>query len=111
MNSVSPLTTRQAVLNYYQSNATRARGARNYDESRPWVWFYETFVCGRLPFNVFAGLLNNSKLVREHDVVLMLVLPTVFLVGAYAALRGSFAGKTLSISERRAIGYMAFTIL
>lgn len=67
-------------------------------------------LCGRLPFNAFAGLSNINKLVREQYVVLMLVLPAAFLGGLYAAIRGRIGGLTLDKAERLLLGYIVLNI-
>ncbi|MFO7975124.1 MAG: hypothetical protein R6V12_10870 [Candidatus Hydrogenedentota bacterium] len=105
------LTTLQAGLVYFQSNASWARESANYARLRPWVRLYDGLVYGKLPVNAFASLPNIAKLVRAQYAVLMLVLPLAFLAGAYAAIRGRFAGFSLGKSDRILFGYMAFNIL
>lgn len=104
------LTTVQAGLLYVQSNANWARESANYAALRPWIALYDGMLCGRLPFNAFAGLSNINKLVREQYVVLMLVLPTIFLGGLYAAIRGRIGGLNLDKAERLLLGYIVFNI-
>jgi len=105
------LTTLQAGLIYFQSNASWARESANYARLRPWVRLYDGLVYGKLPFNAFAHLPNVSKLVRGQYVLLMLMLPMAFLGGGYAAIRGRFAGLDLGKADRLVLGYIAFNIL
>ena len=108
---VFAVTTAQSALLYLTSNASWARESGNYARLRPWVGLYDTFVYGRLPFNLFSGFRNISKLVREQYVVLMAALPAAFLIGVIAALRGRLGRQTLDAPARLILAYMVFNIL
>ena len=107
---VFAVTTAQSALLYLTSNASWARESDNYARLRPWVGLYDTFVYGRLPFNVYGGFRNISKLVREQYVVLMAALPAAFVIGVVAAYRGRLGREALDGPSRLLLAYMAFNI-